>query len=52
MSSIVTSAVIAEMYGTDKVGQVRNLFSMIMVFSTALAPVAIGLLLDHGVTVS
>lgn len=52
MSSIVSSAVIAELYGTARVGQVRSLFSMIMVFSTALAPVVIGLLLDHGVTVS
>ncbi|GAB3540033.1 MFS transporter [Pontibacter brevis] len=52
VSSIVTSAVIAELYGTARVGQVRSLFSMIMVFSTALAPVAIGFLLDHGVTVS
>lgn len=52
MSSIVSSAVIAELYGTARVGQVRSLFSMIMVFSTALAPVAIGFLLDHGITVS
>ncbi|WP_162056403.1 MFS transporter [Pontibacter pamirensis] len=52
MSSIVTSAVIAELYGTGRVGQVRSLFSMIMVLSTALAPVVIGFLLDHGITVS
>ncbi|MDX5483075.1 MAG: hypothetical protein LPK07_15460, partial [Hymenobacteraceae bacterium] len=52
MGSIVNSAVIAEMYGTDRVGQVRSLFSMIMVLSTALAPVVIGFLLDNGVTVS
>ncbi|WP_181885103.1 MFS transporter [Pontibacter diazotrophicus] len=51
-SSIVTSAVIAELYGTDRVGQVRSLFSMIMVLSTALAPVVIGFLLDQGTTVS
>lgn len=52
MSSIVSSAVIAELYGTARVGQVRSLFSMIMVLSTALAPVVIGFLLDHNVTVS
>lgn len=52
MSGIVTSAVIAELYGTARVGQVRSLFSMIMVLSSALAPVVIGFLLDHQTTVS
>lgn len=52
MNSIVSSAVIAELYGTARVGQVRSLFSMIMVLSTALAPVVIGFLLDQGITVS
>lgn len=52
MSSIVSSAVIAELYGVARVGQVRSLFSMIMVLSTALAPVIIGYLLDHDFTVS
>jgi MFS family permease len=49
-SSIVSSAVIAELYGTARVGQVRSLFSMFMVLSSALAPLSFGYFLDHGVT--
>lgn len=47
LSNIVSNAILAELYGTDQVGQVRSLFSMIMVFSSAVAPLVIGLLLDH-----
>lgn len=48
-NNVISTAVLAELYGTARVGQVRSLFSMIMVLSTALAPVALGFLLDHGV---
>ena len=47
LSNIVSTAIIAELYGAKKVGLVRSLFSMIMVFSSAVAPLVIGLLLDH-----
>lgn len=47
-NNVISTAVIAELYGTERVGQVRSLFSMILVFSTALAPVTLGFLLDHG----
>ncbi|PRY05685.1 MFS transporter [Pontibacter ummariensis] len=52
VSSIFQSAVIAELYGVERIGQVRSLFSMISVLSTALAPVTFGFLLDHAITLS
>ncbi|MEX0996507.1 MAG: MFS transporter [Flavobacteriaceae bacterium] len=42
----VKNAVIAEIYGTKIVGSVRSLFITVMVFATAVGPVAFGLLLD------
>lgn len=48
ISSIVITAVIAELNGTARVGQVRSLFSKIMGLGTALAPITFGYLLDHG----
>ncbi len=52
LSTVITESIIAELYGTERVGQVRSLFSVVMVLSTALAPVTFGLLLDHGATFS
>jgi len=51
LSSVLGGAVLAEVYGTARVGQVRSLFSMVMVLSTALTPLAFGALLDHGVRI-
>lgn len=39
---------LAEVYGTRIIGSVRSLFTTVMVFSTALGPLAFGLLLDAG----
>jgi len=44
----VKNAVLAELYGTKIVGSVRSLFITVMVFATAIGPVAFGLLLDKG----
>jgi len=44
------SAVLAEAYGTQNIGAVRSLFSMFMIFSTALAPWCFGILLDRGLS--
>lgn len=46
------SAVMAEMYGVEKLGTVRSLYTMVMVVSTALGPVAFGFLLDAGWSIS
>jgi MFS family permease len=51
LSSVLGGAVIAEVYGTARVGQVRSLFSMVMVLSTALTPLVFGALLDAGVSI-
>ena len=49
MSNPVKSALFAEMYGTEHLGTVRSLFTMIMVVSTALGPLVVGNLMDSGV---
>ncbi len=49
MSSPVKSAMIAELYGTEKIGTVRSLFTMFMVISTAVGPIMVGNLMDFNV---
>jgi len=49
-SAVVKPAIIAEIYGTNRMGQVRSLFTVIMVTSTALAPLIYGIALDSGIT--
>ena len=51
-SAVVKPAIIAELYGTARIGQVRSLYTVVMVTSTALAPLVYGLSLDMGVTFS
>lgn len=46
LSGPVKSAVIAEVYGVEKIGAIRSLFTMVMVVSTALGPLFVGFLLD------
>ncbi|MBC9798601.1 MFS transporter [Sinomicrobium weinanense] len=48
-SGSVTTAVIAELYGVEKLGVVRSLYTMLVVLSTALGPFLVGLLLDADV---
>ena len=50
MSGPVKSALIAELYGTDKLGTIRSLFTMFMVISTALGPLLVGNLMDADVS--
>ncbi len=50
MSSPVTSALYAEIYGTRSLGAVRSLFTFVMVISTALGPVCYSFFLDRGYT--
>ena len=49
VAGTVKSAVLAEVYGVEKLGAVNSLFSMCMILSTALAPLLIGFLIDQGV---
>ena len=44
----IKAAVIAEKYGVDNIGKVRSLFTVVMVISTAAAPLLFGALLDAG----
>lgn len=44
----VKNVALAELYGIRIIGSVRSLFTMVMVFSTALGPLLFGLMLDNG----
>jgi MFS family permease len=46
MANPLKSALWAEMYGVDNIGQVRSVFASLMVFGTALSPFIMGFLLD------
>lgn len=50
VSSNLKTALWTEMYGAESVGQIRSLFSSLMVFSTALSPFMMGWLLDNGIS--
>ncbi|NJY63538.1 MFS transporter [Salinimicrobium sp. CDJ15-81-2] len=50
VSGTVKTALIAELYGTEKMGVIRSVFTMFSVISTALGPLVVGLLMDAGVT--
>ena len=49
VSGTVKTALIAELYGTGKMGVIRSVFTMFSVISTALGPLVVGLLMDAGV---
>ena len=46
MSGTVQTSLIAEMYGTERMGAIRSVFTMFMVISTALGPLLVGFLMD------
>lgn len=50
MSGTVKTSLIAEIYGTEKMGAIRSVFTMFMVISTALGPLIVGLLIDMGIS--
>ena len=50
--STIRNAMLAEVYGIQRIGKVRSLFTTIIVFSTALGPITFGLLLDIQVSFS
>lgn len=43
----VKTAVVAETFGTAKLGAIRSFFNMFMIFSTALGPLVIGMMMDQ-----
>lgn len=45
-SGTVKTSIIAEVYGTEKMGARRSVFTMFMVVSTALGPLIVGYLID------
>ncbi|MCC8359714.1 MFS transporter [Salinimicrobium sediminilitoris] len=49
VAGTVKTALIAELYGTEKMGVIRSVFTMFSVISTALGPLVVGLLMDAGV---
>ncbi len=50
MAGTVKSAVLAEVFGTEKLGTIRSVFTMFMVLSTALGPLIYGSLMDMNVS--
>lgn len=52
LGGVIKNAIVAEMYGVGRIGQVRSLFTMMMVISTAISPLLYGYLLDTGITFS
>lgn len=50
VAGTVKTSLIAEIYGTEKMGAIRSVFSMFMVVSTALGPLIVGLLIDAGIS--
>ncbi|MDX1543675.1 MAG: MFS transporter [Christiangramia sp.] len=52
MAGTIKSAVLAEIFGVEKLGTIRSVFTMFMVMSTALGPLIFGSLMDMGVDFS
>lgn len=48
MAGTVKTSLIAEIYGTEKMGAIRSVFTMFMVISTALGPLLVGFMIDGG----
>lgn len=49
-NSVIAAAIWVELFGTRQLGMIRGVYAALMVLSTALGPVALGLLLDADVT--
>lgn len=51
MSGTIKSSILAEVYGIEKLGAIRSLFTMFMVISTALGPLLIGMMIDASISI-
>ncbi|PKQ46851.1 MFS transporter [Confluentibacter flavum] len=49
LAGTVKTALLAEVYGTGKLGTVRSFFNMFMVLSTAAGPLVVGIMMDNGI---
>jgi len=50
VNGVVCGAVWVELFGTARLGMIRGVYAALMVLSTAIGPVALGLLFDRGVS--
>ncbi len=50
MNSVISGAVWVELFGTAQLGMIRGVYAALMVISTALGPVVLGLLFDWSVS--
>jgi len=48
LGSTIKNAMMVEIYGVQIIGKVRSMFTMIIVFSTGLGPLLLGVFLDGG----
>ena len=48
----VKNAIYAEIFGTEAIGSIRSIFATVVVFATAIGPIAFGFFLDRDVTFS
>jgi len=51
MAGTIKSSILAEVYGIEKLGAIRSLFTMFMVVSTALGPLIVGWMIDGGLSI-
>ena len=51
-ASVLTNAMWAELYGVASLGTIRSVASAMMVFSSAISPVLLGVMLDEGWTMT
>jgi MFS family permease len=51
MSGTIKSSILAEVYGIEKLGAIRSLFTMFMVISSALGPLIVGWMIDSGYSI-
>lgn len=51
MSGTIKSSILAEVYGIEKLGAIRSLYTMFMVVSTALGPLLVGFMIDNGLSI-
>lgn len=51
MSGTIKSSILAEVYGIEKLGAIRSLYTMFMVVSTALGPLIVGWMIDSGLSI-
>lgn len=50
LNGVISAAIWVELFGTRQLGMIRGVYAALMVVSTAAGPIALGALLDAGVT--